>query len=111
MQLTAFECLAQRLARAENLFLADEFIERARPHAIGQRPQSIVGIRFAQEVGLSTGTSGCAPRGHSAVRRPNNQAANSGQRASPHSASSSPSTTPREFAITSRGSPLRPTCM
>ena len=83
MQLTAFERLAQRLARAEHLFLADEFIERARPHAIGQRPQSIVGIRFAQEVGLSTGTSGCAARGHCAVRRPNNQAANSGQRASP----------------------------
>ena len=37
MQLTAFERLAQRLARAENLFLADEFIERRRTHSRGQR--------------------------------------------------------------------------
>ena len=46
------------LPGAEHLLLADEFIERARPHAIGQRPQRIVGSGVAQEVGLPAGTAG-----------------------------------------------------
>ena len=29
---------AQRLARAEDVLLADELVERARAHAVGQRP-------------------------------------------------------------------------
>ena len=46
------ERLAQRLAGSEHLVLADELIERARPHAIGERPQGIVGRRVAQQVRL-----------------------------------------------------------
>jgi hypothetical protein len=60
MQLAAFERLAQRLARAQHLFLAHEFIERARPHSIGQRPKCIVGLRVAQEIGLPARIPGSA---------------------------------------------------
>ena len=41
MQLAAFKCLAQRLARAEKMALADKLVEISRPHAIGQRAQRI----------------------------------------------------------------------
>src|SRR5207237_9804411 len=33
----AFDLRAQRFARTEKLFLADEFVERARAHALGER--------------------------------------------------------------------------
>jgi hypothetical protein len=39
MELTRLDGLAQRLPRREQMFLADEFIEGARPHAIRERPQ------------------------------------------------------------------------
>ena len=50
MQLAAFERLAQWLAGAKNLFLADEFIECARPHPIGQRR-----LLAARTLGLDCG--------------------------------------------------------
>ena len=34
---------AQRLARPEQVFLADKFVERLRTHPVGQRPP---GLRF-----------------------------------------------------------------
>ena len=52
VQLPLLERLAQRLARSQHLLLADEFIESARPHAVGERPQRIVGRRVAQQVRL-----------------------------------------------------------
>jgi hypothetical protein len=52
MQLPFFERLPQRLAGAQYLLLAHEFIEGPRPHAIRQRTQRIVGRRVAQQVGL-----------------------------------------------------------
>jgi hypothetical protein len=39
MELPAFYRLTQRLAGREQMFLTDEFVERARPHAICQRAQ------------------------------------------------------------------------
>ena len=44
----AFEHPAQRLARAQQMRLADVFVERRRPHAIRQRPRiRRRGVRFA----------------------------------------------------------------
>ena len=65
MQLPVLERLAQRLARAEHLCLPDELVQGARPHAIGQRPQRIVGRRVAQQVRLR----GTRPGAHGAARR------------------------------------------
>ena len=98
MQLPLLERLAQRLARSQHLLLADELIERARPHAVGERPQRIVRRRVAQQVRLQSGTR--AARGSLRGRRcPSSRAANSGQRASPSRASSSPSAAPTQFAM------------
>jgi len=36
-KVVAFDLNAERLARAEQFFLADEFVERARAHALGKR--------------------------------------------------------------------------
>ena len=52
MQLALFQCLPQRLAGTEHLFLPDEFVQVSRPHAVGQRPQGVIGRRVAQQVGL-----------------------------------------------------------
>src|SRR6266566_5179806 len=43
-EVVAFDLNAQRLAGPEKFFLADEFIKRARPHALGER---LVGGRHA----------------------------------------------------------------
>ena len=60
------------LPGAQHLLLADELVEGARPHAIGERPQRIVGRRVAQEIGLPARIAGAA-RAHCVARRPNNQ--------------------------------------
>jgi hypothetical protein len=39
--IVALDLNAQRLAWADELFLADKFFERARTHAVGQRPRAI----------------------------------------------------------------------
>src|SRR5438034_2837049 len=36
-QTIGFDCTAQKFPRRENMFLADEFVERARTHARGER--------------------------------------------------------------------------
>ena len=45
MQLALLEGLSQRLARPQHLLLADELVQRARPYAIGQRPERVIGRR------------------------------------------------------------------
>src|SRR5688572_896378 len=108
MQLALLERLAQGFAWTQHLLLAHEFVERARPHAVGERTQSVVGGCVAQQVGLR----GTRARGHCAVPRlPTIQASNSGQRAMPSRPASNPADTPMKLAIRSRGSPLRPHCM
>ena len=51
-ELVALDLRAQRLAGAEQLFLADEFVERLRAHAVGERPAGLrrfFGIESAEE--------------------------------------------------------------
>ncbi len=38
LEFVALDLRAQRFAGAEQFFLADEFVERLRTHAVGQRP-------------------------------------------------------------------------
>ena len=45
LQQVALDRLAQRLARAEQLLLADELVERARPHPLGERRARCVARR------------------------------------------------------------------
>ncbi|MEZ5394940.1 MAG: hypothetical protein R2724_19235 [Bryobacterales bacterium] len=40
-ELVALDLVAQRLAGREQVLLADVFVERARPHALGERPREI----------------------------------------------------------------------
>ena len=50
--IVALDLHAQRFAGADQMFLSDELIERARTHAIGQRPRcvaSATGIRDGLE--------------------------------------------------------------
>src|SRR6266536_314912 len=47
----AFNLRPQRLARSNQVLLSDEFIERARTHAVGQRPR-LVGLTFSARDGL-----------------------------------------------------------
>src|SRR5262245_11632774 len=108
MQLPFLERLAQRLARAQYLLLAHEFIEVARPHAVREGPQRIVGRRVAQQVGLRVARAGAH---WTALFRENSRLANSGQRDRPSHPSSRPSNAPTLLAATSRGSPSRPTSM
>ena len=44
--IVAFDLYAQRLARADQMFLADILVERARAHAIGERTSRVsAGVR------------------------------------------------------------------
>jgi len=42
MQLSGLDAGRQGLSRPEQLLLTDELVQRARPHAIGERPQCVV---------------------------------------------------------------------
>ncbi len=87
--------LAQRLAR-RRAPVPGRRIHRACAAAC-DRPAAAAHRRVRtsrRKSGCPPGIAGCAARSHCAARRPNNHAANSGQRASPHSASSSPSAAP-----------------
>ena len=43
-QTISFDCPAQQFARRKNVFLADKFVERARPYARGEWSSAIRGF-------------------------------------------------------------------
>ena len=56
-QIVALDLRAQRFSGAEQIFLADEFVERLRAHAVGERPAC---ERFVLRLDCSK-QSHCAP--------------------------------------------------
>jgi hypothetical protein len=50
MHLPAFDGLPQRLARREHVLLPDELVQRARAHAIRERPHASAQTEFALDL-------------------------------------------------------------
>ena len=61
MHVAGFDRAAQRGARCEQAALADHLVERARPHALGERTQRVA--IDAQQVGFGE-CGGCGVRSH-----------------------------------------------
>jgi hypothetical protein len=79
VQLATLQRLPQWLAGPDDLLLADEFIEAARPHAIRERSQAIVRRRIAQQIRLRT----AGPATHCDARLSDSAAIHNGQRDTP----------------------------
>ena len=56
--IVALDLRAQRLARTDQVLLADEFIERPRTHAVGQRASAVAGVFAARDGWKQTHAAG-----------------------------------------------------